>query len=109
MFIHPAYVDLDGKTYLIGDLKINDQDFSQFPVIELLDPEKPKQRKFGKTKLKQVYKILIVLHKPAPGVFEDPSRVTRTVIQIIENGKIENLLVRTQRTKSRGDMLEIIK
>ncbi len=107
-FVHPAYIDLNGKTYLLGDFKINDQDFSQFPLLELLDPEKPNEREFGKTKLIHVYKITTEHCKPRKGIFEDPSHVVRTIIQIIDNLDIHHLLVRTQQVKSKGDMLEII-
>lgn len=103
MFIHDAYIDFNGKTYRLGAFKINDQDFSQYPVFELIDPVK--NLRVG---MLPIYNITSRMCRPLKGVFENPSHISRIIIEVQDNLDLKRILVRSSCTKSKGDMLEII-
>lgn len=103
MFIHEAYIDLDGKTYRLGKLIMNDQDFSQYPVLELLSCYEDKR-----VGVLPIFNITSRMCRPLKGIFENPSNISRTVIGTVTDFDKKLILVRTSRNKSKGDMLEII-
>lgn len=103
MFISGAYIDLNGKTYRLGRLLIDDQDFSQYPVLELLSCDDDRR-----VRVLRIFNITSRMCRPLKGVFEDPSNISRIIIEIVEDFDKKQLLVRRCKTKSKGDMLEII-
>ena len=98
------FVDIDGMTYRLGKLTLRDIDFSQWPFIELFIPDdydRPMQ-------YLPIYSMYTRLCRPQSGVFENPSHIQQTIIEVSSGMDIKRLIVRTQKVKSKGDMLDIL-
>lgn len=98
------FIDLNGKTYKLGKLIVTNQDFCQFPFIELFDAN-DYNCPCGQI---PIYGISTRMCKPKSGIFDNPSHIQRTIIETMYNSEIKRLIVRTSKREAKGDMLDII-
>lgn len=98
------FIDYKDSTYKLGKLIVNEVDFSQYPFIELFDPD-DYDNPVGSLNIFSIYTKDCV---PESGVFENPQHITRTIIEIGNGMDIKRCIIRTQKVKSKGDHLNIL-